>query len=172
MVLSSHLPWTLFLLLLASLVSVPHLPQCWCSMVELWLFPDVPFLSQYPLRVLDYITVSAGVPLPAGTSLFLILIAWKMSGILVRCIAQRPAPRIRLLFFSLLHWDYSWKESLREVKCHFHSVLQSVCCKPVPCSADFEHLLGFCTVNLFPHNFCSLTGRQEKGREGQRKGII
>lgn len=104
--------------------------------------------------------MSAGVPLPAGTSLFLILMTLKMSDVL-------PSGQLLefVCYFSpLLHWDCSWKESLRDMKSHFHSVLRSVCCKPVPCSAHFEHLLGFCTVNLSPTPLFSC--RQAGGREG------
>lgn len=56
------------------------------------------------------------------------------------------------------------------MKCHFHSVLHSVCCKPVPGSADFEHLLGFCTVNLSPTPSVLLqAGRRKGGRAGAKE---
>lgn len=94
----------------------------------------------------------------------------EVSGILARCIAPWPALGICLLFFSLLRWDCTFEGEDRRSKVPFSQCLK-VCVggKHIPHSVDFGHLLGFSTVSLFPHTFCSGAGRQEEGREG-RKG--
>lgn len=167
MVLSCSLPWTLPLLLLASYVSMQHLPYHWLAVwySELWLFPAVPFLFPYHLRVLEYVLRSCLLRFLLTLGLhFLSLMALKFSGILFRC----PAPVLYVVFFSLLHWGYpGLREKITEEKCHFQHLKG--------CAASTCHVvlsLNTCWGSPFwvCPNTCFVQASRRSGGKEERKG--
>lgn len=139
------------------------LTRCTAWHSELWLFPGVPFCPLLSLRVLEYLCdhVCWGVSSPWHFT-FLVLMALKFSGILIRC----PAPVKYVVCFSLLHEIIGLREKITEEKYHFHSIW-----RVVPCCADLERLwdspLGIC-----PSPVLWQSSRRERRKEGQAQRII
>lgn len=150
MVLNSHLPWPLSLLLLV--------PKSVCSVcrsvdglhgIQSSGFPycplSVPLSSQS--STFHSLPCLLGLLFPLALPFFCFWIL-KYSGILVRCIAQWPATRICLLFFSLLHWDRRFEGEDHSSKMPFSQCLTGVVCA----ASTFHVVLTLNTCWVSPPN--------------------